>query len=391
MSDTNDTSAIDEKKEQDPSEETYASKVIGFVISIIALIIIVLLYFSSSALILFVCKLAQANILPTEPNCSPYTNAKPTINPSPINTNIFATFTDPEMSMKLEIPYDEYNSSHKIIDMFRKYKENSSSNFLANYFISIAESLMQFDYSLINTIMNSFNSSLPESVIVGLGPIFVAFLFSFGVLLNGIYFIYLWFSNMRWFLKTNANKSGEGKPQWEDVTIISPLNFGIGIGLIILFIILFFIGFPFVSFMPFSIICLTSFTCLFYKGKINGGKLGMSFSMIKEILKYYKLSVVIAISIFVVLLGFSKLGVVSGIISIIIIGLIYWGIISINIFSPIKETNLTPSVSYEQAKKMCSNVIKNADKHGFLYNLAFGQKGGNLTKQLKKIGHNLQN
>ena len=189
MSDSNDTSAIDEKKQQDSSsnsKESYTSKVMGFVYSVISIFIIILLYFTSSSLILFVCKLAQANILPTDSKCAPYTSSKATINPSPIQTNIFTTFTDPEMSMKLEIPYDEYNSKHKIIDMFREYKDKSSSNFLANYFISITETLLQFDYSMINVIMNFFNN-LPEALIVGLGPILVSFLFSFCLLLNGLY------------------------------------------------------------------------------------------------------------------------------------------------------------------------------------------------------------
>jgi hypothetical protein len=291
------------------------------------------------------------------------------------------------MSMKLEIPYDEYNSKHKIIDMFREYKENSSSNFLANYFITITETLMQFDYSMINTIMNFFNS-LPEALIVGLGPIFVAFLFSFGVLLNGLYFIYLWFSNMYWFFKTNTNVSGEGNPEWEDVTLMSPVNWSLGVGLVILFAILFIVGLPFVSFIPFATIFLSVLSCLFYKGKMNG-KTVTSFSMITEILKHYKLSFVITISIFIVLLAFSKLGAVPGIFSIITVGLIYWGVIGIDIFYPVKETNLSQSVSYEQAVKKCPVINKNAEKHGFLYNLVFGQKGGNIAKQLKKIGKNL--
>jgi hypothetical protein len=385
-----DTSTIDEKKEQELSSksvESYTSKVMGFMFSVIVIFIIILLYFSSSSLILFVCKLAQANILPTEPKCEPYTSNHPDISPSPIQTNIFTTFTEPEMSMKLEIPYDEYNSKNKIIDMFREYKEKSSSNFLANYFISITEMLMQFDYSMINVIMNFFNT-LPESIIVGFGPIFVAFLFSLGILFNGLYFIYLWFFNMGWFFKTNTNVSGEGKPEWVDVTLMSPMNWFISVGLVILFAIIFFVGLPFISFIPFATIFLCVFSCLFYKGKMNG-KSVMSFSMIKETLKHYKISFVIAISIFVILLAFSKLGTIPGIFSIATVLLIYWGVIGIDLFYPVKETNLSQSVSYEQAIKKCPVITKNAEKHGFLYNLIFGQKGGNITKQLKKIGKNI--
>jgi hypothetical protein len=390
MSDSNDTSIIDEKKEQDSSSislESYTSKVMGFVFSVLSIFIIILLYFSSSSLILFVCKLAQSNILPTEPKCAPYTSIKPDINPSPIQTNIFTTFTDPEMSMKLEIPYDEYNTKYKIIDMFREYKEKSTSHFLANYFISITETLMQFDYSMINTIMNFFNG-LPEGVIIGLGPILVSFLFCLGIILNGLYFIYLWFSNMYWFFKNNKNVSGEGKPEWEDVTFWSPVNWFLGVGLVILFAILFFIGLPLITFIPFATIFLCSLSCLFYKGNMNG-KSVMSFSLIKNTLKHYKLSFVVIISIFVILLAFSNLGAIPGLFSILTLGLIYWGIIGIDIFYPVKETNLSESVSYEQAIKKCPTIPKNIKKHGFLYNLIFGQKGGNITNQLKKISKTL--
>ena len=68
MSDSNDTSIIDEKKEKDSSSnstESYASKVTGFLYSVITIFVIILLYFSSSSLILFVCKIAQSNILPS--------------------------------------------------------------------------------------------------------------------------------------------------------------------------------------------------------------------------------------------------------------------------------------------------------------------------------------
>ena len=163
-------------------------------------------------------KIAQSNILPTDEKCAPYTDNEPIINPSPIQTNIFTTYTDPEMSMKMEIPYD-INSKNKLIEIFKNYREKSSSNFLANYFISIAESILQFNYSSITTIMNVINNTFSESAIVGFGPILCGILYVIGIVVNTGYFIYLWFANMSWFFKTNTNDTGNGKPQWSDVTI----------------------------------------------------------------------------------------------------------------------------------------------------------------------------
>jgi hypothetical protein len=389
MSDnTNDTSAIDDKKIKDLSSSSanLTSNISGFMLSLIIAIIIVIGYFSSSGLILYLCKLAQSNILPTETDCFPYTDNNPTI--TPIKTNIFTTFTDPEMSMKLEFPYDNYNSKNKVLEMFRKYKYKPSSNFLANYFISIIEQLINFNYSSINTVMNALNA-IPEIILVAIGPIIVGFLFGIMLIINFIYTIYLWFVNMSWFFKTNTNDTGDGLPKWEDISLTTPVDWGIGFGLVILFVILFFIGGGLVlSVLPFIVLLFCGLTSLMYNSLLNGKK-ATALTIIKEVLKYYKLSIVSIISLFIVSLAFSKLGTAPGIFSIITIGLIYWGIISIDIFNSIPETNLTPVVSYEQASKKCSINKSKGEEHGLLYNLLFGQKGGNITKQLKKINKTL--
>ena len=89
-------------------------------ISIVLLFIATTIYYTGSGLILYACKLAQSNILPTDIHCSPYTDSKPNI--QPIKTNIFSTGGDNPLSMKLSFPYNEYNSKNYIIDMFREYK-----------------------------------------------------------------------------------------------------------------------------------------------------------------------------------------------------------------------------------------------------------------------------
>jgi hypothetical protein len=149
MSDSSDTSAIDDKK---TTNEPNFSSVGNFFKNILILILLIVVYFAFGGLALYGCKLAQSNILPTNEKCYPYSDTKPNI--QPIKTNIFTTFTDPPLSMKLSFPYDDYNSANTILDMFRKYKEEPHSNFLANYFISIFESLIHANYSFINTFLN---------------------------------------------------------------------------------------------------------------------------------------------------------------------------------------------------------------------------------------------
>lgn len=386
MSTINDDSdAIYEKKEVIKSSihsKKFTSNIVRFIISIITVIIVVLLYFSGSSLILFVCKLAQSNILPTQANCYPYTESKPDI--QPIKTNIFPTFTDPEMSMKLEFPYDNYNSSNTILDMFREYKNQPNSNFLANYLISIIEDLISFNYSAINSMMNAVNN-LPEYLVVWFGPMITGFLFAFTLLLNFPYLVCIWFLNMSWFFKTNENDENSGSPKWRDISIMSPLYWLIGIWFVILFTNIMLFGYGFVLSIPYPILCYCCLTCFMYKGVMNG-KNTSPFTIIKEVLKYYKISIVGIITMFFISLAFAKLGVIPGILSIITTLVVYFGIISMDIFHPIAETKLTPLVSYYQATKKCSFTKPKEAKNGFLYNLLFGQKGGNITKELKNIG-----
>ena len=386
MSDPNDTSTIDGKKEDSSSNstETYSDKVVKFLISIVIVFVIILFYFSSSSLILFMCKIAQSNILPTNPNCAPYTDTQPIIKPSPIQTNIFTSFTDPEMSMKMEIPYD-INSKNNLIELLKKYKEKSSSNFLANYFISISESILQFNYSAINTIMNTMNNEFYESAIIVFGPIIFGILYSIGVVLNTGYFIYLWFANISWFFKTNTNKTGSGKPQWEDVTLLSPVNWFFGVILSILFVLILIFAFPIVSIL--SMLCFHNsiISTLLMKATMNGKQIS-SLSIITETFKHYKLIILSITTIFVVLLALSNLGLPGLLFSLVTFALIYFGVLSIDMFSPVKETNLSKLVSYNQASNECPAIKISEPKHGLLYNLVFGQKGGDITKQLKKIG-----
>ena len=126
MSESNDTSTIDEKKIESEGGTTKDSPSYGKFLSSLLIIVFVIFYFFISSYVLYACKIAQSNILPTDTNCFPYTDNKPEI--TSIDTNIFKTlFSDPALSAKLNIPYDNYNSKISILDTLRKYKDSPSS------------------------------------------------------------------------------------------------------------------------------------------------------------------------------------------------------------------------------------------------------------------------
>jgi hypothetical protein len=388
MSDT--TNTIDEKKEESTNTSGGLTKNIGnFLKSVFSVIILIVIYFMLGGLVLYGCKIGQSNILPTEANCYPYTNTKLNIDNIPIN--IFTTFTDPQLSMKINFPYNKANSSNMILDMFRNYKEEPNSNFLANYFISIIESLLQFNYSSFNFILNTLNN-LPEVVIVLLGPILFSIAMSFIFLFDHLYLIYLWFANMGWFFKQNTNNDVNQKPIWNDVNIIQPIDYAFAVGLVVLFFILFWVLLIGLPVLPFITICLSIFTGLSYTGVMNN-KTTTCLTVIKDLFKYYKVTIMSIFSFFVIISAFSNLGTIPGVFSILVLILIYWGIISIDVFKETQEQGLTSLVSYDKAKKVCNFTQPTKSKHGLLYNLVFGnQKGGNnITKELRRLTSQMPN
>ncbi len=387
MSDSSDTSAIDEKKEESNSSDKgdYISKIGEFLLSVFALFLVITIYYTGSGLLLYICKLAQSNILPTDVHCSPYTDSKPNI--QPIKTNIFPTGGDSPLSMKLSFPYNEYNSKNYILDMFREYKNEPRSNFLANYFISMIETVIQFNYSAFNKILDMLNG-LPETILVIFGPVIFAFISTLLFIADHIYLLYLWFAQMGWFFKTNTNDTGTGNPKWEDVTIISPLYYWCAVCLVILFFILFFFSLPLISILAAVSMSWCMFSCITYKAEM-GGKIISALQIIKDTFKYYKTIIMSILSFFVIVNAFGKLGPIPGLFSLLTLALIYYGIISIDLFNPLNKENLSPMVSDNQAKKTCSFKEPIKEKHGLLYGLLFGQKGGNITKEIKEVSKKL--
>ena len=398
---SSDTQAIDDKKNSTTSESTNMVKNIGnFFVSVLAVVVFIIAYFLIGTLVLYSCKVGQTNILPTDNKCFPYTDNALEI--ESIQTNIFTTvFSDPQLSLKLKIPYDKDNSKNMFLDILRKYKHEPFSYFLMNYFISIIESLMSMNFTSSNLILNGFNM-LPEPLIILLGPIAIPTIATLIIILNTFYGMYLWFAKMSWFFKKNVNENKGHRPIWEDISLFEPFNYFCAISLVILFCILFFVvGIASSPVLPMISMVWCVITCLGYKGVMNEKNITI-LSVLSDVFKYYKVPLMSIVSTFVILSAFATLGPVQGLFSMFVIALIYWGIISINIFKPIKEDNLTPLVSNIQAKKKCevpdSYNPKNK-KHGFLYyfvNLFFplhshDQSGGkNLAKELKSIGKKIQ-
>ena len=211
MLESNDTSTIDEKKIESKGGSTKNNPSYGKFLSSLLIIVFVVIYFGISSYVLYACKIAQSNILPTDEKCMPYESREPNI--QPIQINIFETmFKDPALSQKISFSYSK-NNKNTILDILRDYKQKPDSHFLVNYFISIMESLFTFNFSALNTFLNLLNQT-PEFLIIIFGPIIMMFYTSILLLIEFFYVIYLWFYKMSWFFSSNLNTSDTGKPKW---------------------------------------------------------------------------------------------------------------------------------------------------------------------------------
>lgn len=386
----NETQELDKKKAQLISGSKNKSNILknisSFIITLLITIIIIIGYVIFGSIILYECKLAQSNIIPTILECYPYTNNNLDI--EKINSNIFITDTEPPKSSKINFPYDKFNSNNTILEMFRKYKEKPTSYFLLNYIIAILESLINYNNNALNTFFNFLNQ-IPEILIVTIGPILSLIYFGLVQIMGLFMFIFYYFSEMKWFFKENINTNSNGKPEWKDVGLLNPFKISIAIILVICFFILFWILlFTISPVLVISIFYICLFMTFSYKFDFND-KSATLVTIIKETFKFYKTIITTIISILIILMTFSNLGSISGVITLLTIMLIYFKIININIFDSIQSINITPLTSFDQAIKNCSNTVKPKTFFNTIGNF-FESKGGGINYELKKLNKKLQ-
>jgi hypothetical protein len=391
-----DTDEIDKKKEEETTDtETAASKLGNFLKTMGGIVVFVVIYYSLGGLILFSCKVAQSNVLPTDENCAPYTNQAPVFKNKSSEMNIFkSAFFDPESSEKISIEYTTDNTKSQILDMLRAYKEKSNSNNIGNYMVSFIQKLIAFLFNIVNMMLNMANQ-LPEAFIILGGPIASMIALPFIAIVGIIYSIILWFKEMNWLFKKNTNETGDGPPVWEDVSGFKELS--VSWILVVVFFWIFVILFAIQGFssLVFLILLFISFSILMIKGTMNNKKVGSS-NIIKDVFRYYKVIIAVLITLSVVLNAFGILGTVPGVFSIVTVGLIYFGIVGINLYEPILPQHSTPILpNDEQFIKLCSipkGAAPAATKKGFFTSLFSGKGGGggggakNLVREIKKLG-----
>jgi hypothetical protein len=329
---------VDEFKEEIKKQGTEIGNTIkkfamdtGMFLFILFIIICIILYvFISGGISVYLSKLGAANILPTNKEFFPYTNVTQTITPpsTPIFTN-----------SKINFPYDTYNSSNYLLDGTRKYKDKLQTSFylvylIMTYFITIYENMVQFNYSAINLGLYLMNQIPNDTVILLFGPTMLTIVTFIISIINPIYFIFTWFTSLKTFFQFENNAAqleanADFKGIWKSLNVI--LNIGlvpISIIIALWMALIMFVMFFFSTWWTFGVVSFIFFlvlwSCYFYAATINGVNVNL-ISTILGLLKLYKFSLMILISLIIILMSFLNFGILGIVTCSCVLLLIYLG------------------------------------------------------------------
>jgi len=422
MASTNETSAINkikkkatEKKNNAKTETKNAAtsfpvKCFNFITTMAIIIVYILLTLVSGSFILYICKVATANVLPTEIECSPYGSMPPLVTPIDVDVDI-NKINGQFYSTKINFPFNKsddpdveklanYNRSNFILDWIKKQKDVYNSWGIKMYFLSVIEGLFQKNYAIINWLFHFMNQHFYEFLIVLCGPSLFLLTIPIITIYTFFYSIYLWIAEFLWLFKENTNTQAGRLPKWEDVTFMNPINFCIScvvaFWLVAILVVTYIFGFPIVSGFKSLIFTICIVSALLMKSMISDGEnikqmygIGKTF---KDLLFSKMHYIMILISVQMIILTFVSFGVAPGVFSLIACITLFIGLVGNQIYSRQIPKDSTPGLTskdFEQAFKSCPKIV---ESNTTWLGKIFGQSGGgeNLINEIKRLGEEIK-
>ena len=356
--------------------KTVYSSSMGFLTSTAKAVFWTSFYFALGAIVLYCSKIGKANILPEENTCIPKIPGN--------EINIFIDKTN-NTSQKFKFNNSPANTKNFFLDMFRNYsnKKKGKSQFPL-YGIALFESLILKNNMILNTIFTFFNDKFSESVIVLFGPIMLGIIISFLGIIDCVYFLYIWFTSLSIFFTKEDPVSGD-MISLDSNDKTSSYLWGLVKAIIVLCFTTVALG------VAPGIVSIVLLSCLIgmigYQGKLRtktGFDKELSVgSFIIETFKFFKVVIMIILSITVTTNAFTNLGALAGIFAIVVILLIKFDIISIGLFKPIvpdfvskRTDDCDPNATGQKGvTPSCDNLSGNA---------CSGQSGGGKSRKVNK-------
>ena len=284
MDTTDVNTAIDDKKNENSgeSDETNSSNWGGFMSSLIMIIIHLLLWLGFiGPVILYLCKLAQANVLPSQVGYLPYGDTMLKVDEIPININV-VKHKKKEYSTKIFFSQNKVIDDylHGLIGFLKVYQNDpKKANFYGNFWALIIFNILSFNFGLIDSIFEMINKTLPETIILLISPIiFVCLLVGFYFLNMGLTFYYQIRLFNEFFL---VKKVENNKVEWKKHFIFfEPLRWFFA------FLSLIFVFLPATLLLPFLTLNFSIFSPLFITGQIDKNRPYSFLDLVKDNLFY---------------------------------------------------------------------------------------------------------
>jgi len=358
---TSETSAIDDKKKENetgttesPNYGSFASQLISYTITIIVLFGVI------GSVGLYTCKVAQANVLPTDMDYYPFGEQNPDIETIPININVVKEYgysgfggllgeTPKVFSTKIDFDTSNILKDYDngLIGLMNKWKyEPKKANFFGLYIRDVIFNIIATNNSIIDKIYNLFNENMSESVILLLYPIFF---FVFSILMVFVNMALTFFYQIKCVGDFFLNKNVKGnKVEWtEPFTYLQPFR------LICLGVYAFFLFFLMVFLLPlFFILPYTIFSPLTISAKIQNTNESYNFmNFIKDVFLYKSQLFMILLTYGLFTTSLKTLGSNALIGCIIGVLVVFFSFHLYNQYIPSNDANVTPGlVSTKPAK-----------------------------------------
>lgn len=320
-------------------------------ISLIALVV----YFTFGTGTLFLCKIAQSNLLPDAINCAPYSDV-----PSLPKATINLFTTNEGMSQKIEFDGGSNSSS----DFLKSLAE--PTNFFSKWVYSMVLPAIILNYKAVNTVFDGLNQA-PEWVAVLFGPLVWIFVYFGMVLATTFYVPFLWIFNLGELFA--YEEVGDEWTYWSTLLAPGRLTLAIILGISALFA-----AVPFGLLLGIYASFRALFSFLFYTATPVDPPDGeptkpVTFlALLPETFRHFKLLFMGILSAMILQSTFKELGPSAGIFAIVTLVIIYFGILPSSMFQQMDAHpefgKLSPVTSTLQAERNCPGQAQQTGGYG---------------------------
>ena len=205
MSDSNNTSVIDEKKDENNGKikKNEQVNIGGFFWAFFIGLGFIYVHYKLGSYIVYASAVSNSCTLPTDIDKPPFKNSETkSLNSKPVN--IF------DGNAKIHFPDDTYNLHYYFIDSLQsrrtKYGSGDSwTSHLFTYIFSFYEALYAINYSIIQGILKTINKlGIPQIILLLLGPLCFFPLLCFLLIFNWFYSLYTLITLMPVFVTNNG-------------------------------------------------------------------------------------------------------------------------------------------------------------------------------------------